>query len=91
MQLDLWSSKERALVQSLQTNALTSMQRGIFSVASTVMAEIDSDSDSGHKLMIESSLPLTKKSKRNCHFDPGWIKEFQGLGKSSKGKFTNYI
>ena len=52
------------------------------------MAEIDSNSDSGHELIIELSLPPAKNSRRNCHFVPGWIKEFQRLGKSSKGKFT---
>ena len=29
--------------------------------------------------------PASKKQKRECHFDNKWIKEFQGIGKSSKG------
>ena len=34
----------------------------------------------------ESSLPPKKKSRRDCHFDPKWIKEFHGISSSSKGK-----
>ena len=30
--------------------------------------------------------PPVKKHKRQCHFDNKWIKEFAGIGKSSKGK-----
>ena len=29
--------------------------------------------------------PAAKKQKRECHFYNKWIKEFKGIGKSSKG------
>ena len=32
--------------------------------------------------------PKAKKPKRVCHFDREWIKEFPGIGTSSKGKLV---
>ena len=32
-----------------------------------------------------SVAPAAKKQKRECHFYNKWIKEFKGIGKSSKG------
>jgi len=29
--------------------------------------------------------PAAKRRKRNCHFDSKWIKDFQGISRSSKG------
>ena len=50
----------------------------------TIIAESDFYGVSGHELMIESSLPPAKKSRRNCHFDSGWIKCFKDWGKVPK-------
>ena len=37
----------------------------------------------------ESSLPPKKKSRRDCHFDPKWIKEFAGVSRSIKGEIDS--
>ena len=34
------------------------------------------------------STPPPKKAKRLCHFDSNWVKEFQGIGRSSKGNYA---
>ena len=54
-------------------------------------AHSESDANSGAVIgSDESSVqplspPAPKKAKRKCHFDPKWITEFQGIGRSSKG------
>ena len=37
----------------------------------------------------EEGTPPRKKPKRQCHFDANWMKEFEGIGRSSKGKSTS--
>ena len=53
------------------------------------MAESPSGESTG--VEAEHGPPVTKKSKRQCHFDPKWSKELKGISRSSKGKNTTFI
>jgi len=47
----------------------------------------------GEKLSLHARAepPKAKKAKRSCHFDNSWIKEFPGIGVSSRGISTKFI
>lgn len=63
------------------------------SAAAAKMASSSSSCSDGNSVEPERSVsqsvnpaaPLPKRARRMSHFDPSWISEFPGIGRSSKG------
>ena len=50
-----------------------------------------SESDPGSEKKLGPQTPPSKKPKRQCHFDASWMKEFEGIRRSSKGKQISVV